>query len=428
MSKLLQKPFKAFTTYALLLLVVSIPIYYWAIDQIWLLELDEHNSITKYQIEKYFAENELNDAELQHMLSTWSSFQPGTKITPATSTSQTDSIYTTTKVNEYDPEQGTDRFRGLASHISINNKPYYLTIETNVEEADETIMAIAFVTLLLYSIMVLGFIVINRSMARNIWAPFNDTLQKLRGFDLDKHQNIAFDSTDIEEFDQLNRELEKLIVRNLTSFNQQKTFIENASHELQTPLAVIRSKIDLLLQNNSLDDEASDTVTSMSLAISRVSRINKNLLLLAKIENRQFDNEEQVRIDLLLNESMELLSEHFNSKELTVTHSIDDQVLITANRSLLEIAMNNLLTNAIRHTEKGGNIDMDLNNRSFTVSNSGTTPLDPNSMFKRFATTSSQTSSSGLGLSIVKEIADRYNWQLSYHFKAGSHHFSVVFQ
>lgn len=428
MSKLLHKPFRAFTGYALLLLAISVPIYYYTVDRIWLLELDEHNSIIKYQVEQYFANNELSDAELRHMIETWSSFQPGTKLTPVTQAYPTsDSIYTVTKINEYDPEQGSDRFRGLATYISIDNSPYLLTIETNIEEADETMTAIALVTFLLYGFMVLGFIVINRRMARNIWAPFNDTLQKLRDFDLNERKPINLQSTDIEEFEQLNQELDKLITRNLSSFEQQKTFIENASHELQTPLAVIRSKIDLLLQNEHLDRDASDTVEAMSTAISRVSRINKNLLLLAKIENLQFDDEEIVELAPLIAESMELLSDHFSNKHLQVTAQLEHAIVLKANRSLVEILINNLLTNAIRHTEAGGQVQVSLSENSFIISNSGTSALEAEHIFKRFVITSSNTSSSGLGLSIVKEIADRYGWSADYVFKDGSHIFSIKF-
>lgn len=423
MSKLLNKPFKAFTIYALIILACSIPVYYVVVDSIWLEELDEHNHIIKTRIEQGVAKIDFEESGLSKTLEAWNSIQPGTKLVPSDSV-KNESYYTITRFNEYEHEM--DRFRGLSSYIQINGKPYHLTVETNVEEADETLLAIAFVTFLFFSLLVIGFVVLNKRISKKIWLPFRSTLERLKDFDLNKHKNISFEKTDIEEFEELNTELSRLIENNISAFHQQKSFIENASHELQTPLAVLRTKIDTLIQSKDLTAEQSAIITTVNDNLSRISRINKNLLLLAKIENNQFLENENINIDDALNESLELLSVYFEEKSIDIKKNIHTQSILSCNKTLFEILVNNLLVNAIRHNT-GNSITVQLDNGVLLFSNPGEQALNNDSLFKRFTVSSSENTNSGLGLSIVKEICNRYNWQISYTFSNKLHSFSIKF-
>ena len=318
MSKLLNKPFKAFTIYALIILACSIPVYYLVVDFIWLDELDEHNQIIKERIENSFNNAQIEESELNSLLKNWDRLQPNTTLTPSyLSVLKPDSTYTITKQNRYVEHNEIDRFRVLSAYININGKLYHLQIETNIEEADETMLAIAVVTLLFFALLVIGFILLNRRIAKQIWRPFRNTLEKLKSFDLTTQQTVSFDKTDIEEFEELNQSLQKLIAKNISVYNQQKTFIENASHELQTPLAVLKSKLDLLLQNKNLTNEQSEIINAIELPLSRVSRINKNLLLLAKIENKQFSVVENIELTEVINETLELLIDYTTAKQIT---------------------------------------------------------------------------------------------------------------
>lgn len=423
MSKLLNKPFKAFTIYALIILACSIPIYYVVVDSIWLEELDEHNHIIKTRIEQGVSKIDFEDSGLSKTLEAWNSIQPGTKLIPSDSL-KSDSYYTITRYNEFEKE--TDRFRGLSSYIEINDKSYHLTVETNVEEVDETLSAIAFVTLLFFSLLVIGFVLLNKQISKKIWFPFRATLEKLKSFDLTKHKNISFEKTDIEEFEELNKELSNLIENNISAFHQQKSFIENASHELQTPLSVLRTKIDMLIQSKDLTEEQSTIIMAINDHLSRISRINKNLLLLAKIENNQFLENENVNINEVLNESLELLSVYLEGKSIDIKKSINAHSFLSCNKTLFEILINNLLVNAIKHNA-GAIINIHLDNNVLIFSNSGEPALNNDNLFKRFSVSSSENTNSGLGLAIVKEICNRYNWQISYTFSNNFHSFSIKF-
>src|SRR5690606_22192547 len=131
---------------------------------------------------------------------------------------------------------------------------YVLVVETNIEETEETVVYIAVVTLFFFLILVLGFWILNRRLSRTIWKPFKDSLQKLQSFQLNSNEEIKFQNTDIKEFAELNATLDKLLKHNFETYNHQKEFTENASHELQTPLAILKNKIDLLLQSDDLTE------------------------------------------------------------------------------------------------------------------------------------------------------------------------------
>lgn len=426
MSKLLDKPFKSFSIYALIILVCSIPVYYFVVDSIWMEELDEHNLIIRKRMEKGIQKNQVDGQELTKTLQIWNSLQPGTKLIPIEEKDRRDDrMYTTRVYNPFEHEM--DRFRVLSTTIRIQGKPYLLTISTNVEEADETLIAIAIVTVFFFSFLVLGFVFLNKRISKKSWKPFYSTLNQLKKFDLNKDRHIQLEQSDIEEFEELNRELTMLIERNASAYDQQKRFVENASHELQTPLAVLKSKMDVLLQNEQLSDEQSSIIEAMNSNLSRISRINKNLLLLAKIENLQFAEERRVDVSDTLTNTIELLEDYSENKEMKIEASLAN-CSVTCNPTLLEVLLNNLLINAIRHGNSGDCIKIVLTEQRLIVSNAGSVALNPDQLFVRFAISSGETTNSGLGLAISKEICERYHWNLSYAFHDYLHQFGVKFR
>ncbi|WP_165372252.1 sensor histidine kinase [Emticicia agri] len=427
MNKLLNKPLKAFTMYALLILALSIPVYYWVIDSIWLNEIDVHNQTIEGRIKDGFKNIPLTENEITHVINVWSQIQPGVKISAVSvSNIRKDSVYETIRPNTYANET-YERFRGRSTYFYIHNKPYHLSVETNVEETHETVIAIATVTAVFFVLLLLGFVLLNRKIAQQIWQPFRNTLNQLKIFDLNSQKPIKLDPTTIEEFEELNEVLRKLIANNIDVYNQQKQFTENASHELQTPLALLKSKIDLLLQDKTLSKTQLESITALNIPLSRVSRINKNLLLLAKIENHQYPNEETIDLNQILNENIDILSDYASTGEISIDNGIKEPVMVKANRHLIEIMLTNLLVNGIRHNLRNGILAIDYQASTLMFSNSGTSPLNEDTLFKRFVSASTQSPNSGLGLAIVKEICHLYGWKVSYRFEKNFHHFSVSF-
>ena len=425
MKPLLSKTTKPFIIYVLIILVISIPVYYFVVDAIWKHELDEHNEIVAEKTSSQINSLKLSDQKLRETIKLWNEVQPTTNIQSVNKNdSFKDSIFIVEKPHDFLHFENIDRFRCLSKVIYLNKKPYRFNIETNIEESQETIFFISVTTILLFILMVGGLLVLNRKLSKSVWKPFRRTLDKLKTFNLNNQTKIEFDDTDVSEFEELNQSLGRLIEHNVSVYKMQKEFTENASHELQTPLAVLKNKLDLLLQNKDLTEKQYQIAEEMNLALSRSSRINKNLLLLAKIENNQFDNSE-IHLDELLSQSMVVLQEHFEQKNINVQTEISPEIEVNGNIALTEVLINNLILNAIRHTSVNGSIDIKLTNYIFEVSNSGTEKLRSDLLFKRFSRSSKDNNGSGLGLAIVKEICKSQNWTIDYRFENHKHIFSV---
>ena len=184
--------------------------------------------------------------------------------------------------------------------------------------------------------------------------------------------------------------------------------------------------MDVLLQNNTFSEKEASTIETINSSLSRISRINKNLLLLAKIENHQFTEETSVDIRQTLTENIELLDDYFQSKGIQIQINVASYT-VKCNQTLLEVLFNNLTTNVIRHGNQDDILQINLIGNKLTFSNTGTTSLNQENLFVRFGISSSETTNSGLGLAISKEICDRYNWKLSYVFNNYLHAFSIEF-
>lgn len=428
MKPLLTKTTKPFLIYVLIVLMISIPVYYFVVDTIWQNELDEHNQIIVEKTAYEFNQLKLSDEVLETSLELWNHIQPETDVEKISADQiKSDTAYTYEKHLPFISEQKKERYRCLKKVIYIQGKPYLFTIQTNIEESHETIAVIALITVFFFVIIVVGLLYLNRKLSASIWKPFRGTLDQLKTFNLNSQNKIAFPASDTSEFEELNQSLYKLIERNVSAYKTQKEFTENASHELQTPLAIIKNKLDLLLQDQDLTEKQYRLAEDMNRALTRSSRINKNLLLLAKIDNKQFDNTETISFDHLLDQSIAILEEHFEQKNISVQESISKDVKVNGNSILCEILINNLIINAIRHTSPGGAIAVSLTQSAFKISNSGTDRLNPDLLFKRFSKLSTDNSGSGLGLSIIQEICKFHHWKISYRFENNHHIFTVNF-
>jgi signal transduction histidine kinase len=282
---------------------------------------------------------------------------------------------------------------------------------------------VAILSLFFFLLMLGGFIWITRSYSRKIWLPFYETLKTLRSFDLKNNKSINLAEARIDEFKELNNSIAELTQNSVDAYRSQKEFTENASHELQTPVAVLKSKIDLLLQDPSLTSEQADAISHLLQPLSRLSHINRNLLLFAKIENYSYVDEEDIDINGLLVVLIDQIRE-YTAIEIEFYSTKD--LRVRANRTLVEIMLNNLLVNAVRY---GNNkkVSADLRDNRLIISNTGETSLDTGKLFKRYINASPDSPGSGLGLAIVAEICEKNLWTYAYEFKDREHKFSIVF-
>lgn len=302
-----------------------------------------------------------------------------------------------------------------------------LTPEAGREDRLLIVGAVTLLTVLFFALLLTGFILLNRRISQRLWQPFYNSLAKIKHFSLEQNKAIQFDKTEIDEFAQLNQSLDKLITGNIAAYTQQKEFAENASHELQTPLAIVQSKLELLMQSQQLTTEQYNIIEDALKALSRVSRVNKNLLLLTKIENSQYMEKDTIDVQELLANLIPQFETVAAGKQIKLTIQVQTEVTVNGNRALVEILLNNLITNAIRHSEAGSNILIELTPKSFIISNPGERSLQTEQLFKRFASATIQQPGTGLGLAIVKQICNRYGWIIQYVFNNGRHVFTLHF-
>ena len=284
--------------------------------------------------------------------------------------------------------------------------------------------------LIIFFAVSLSLFITMRFITRRLWLPFDDTLSKAERFNLAQDTLPRFVPTDIREFIRLNRSLERLMRKDRETYRIQKEFTENASHELQTPLAIIRGKLDLLMQED-LTESQMRLVSDLYGLTMRMGHLNRNLLLLAKIENAQYAATEEVDIASMLSDSQPLYDALQDKTSLRVDdRRTDCHTTIRANSVLLECLLKNLIVNAIRHSASGGEVRIIVEDESLTICNVSADgkPLDRETLFRRFRSGYVRQKGNGLGLAIVKAICDLHHWAVVYRFEAGKHCFSVCFQ
>ena len=285
--------------------------------------------------------------------------------------------------------------------------------------------------LIIFLAICLSLFITIRFATKRLWRPFDDTLQKTERFSLAQGEVPAFRATDIREFERLNRSLEQLMRKDREVYRIQKEFTENASHELQTPLAIIRSKLDLLMQEE-LTESQMHLVSDLYALTTRMGHLNRNLLLLAKIDNAQYAATEEVDVVALLS-GLRSLYETLNDDSATL--HVDDRrsschTTVRANSVLMECLLKNLVVNAMRHSAVGNEVQVVVEDRCLTVNNMSVDgePLDTDNLFRRFKSSDARQKGNGLGLAIVKAICDLHHWTVEYRFADGQHCFSVHFQ
>jgi signal transduction histidine kinase len=272
-----------------------------------------------------------------------------------------------------------------------------------------------------------GLLLINRSLSKRLWKPFYKMLDHLKAYELDKNESIPIEKSKIVEFDDLNLAVSHLTERNRKVFRQQKEFIENASHELQTPIAVFQSKLDALMQSPSLSQLDAETILDLEMTAQRMARLNKNLLLLSKIDNEQFLATEEFDLKTVIEHQLKSLNPMAEIDGIRILTSLNPLPL-RANRTLIEVLLTNLFHNAIRYSPRDEDVYITIQDNTLSVSNKGReVRMTIDQMTERFRKDSSHPSSTGLGLSLVKKICDTYQYKLSYRFDHGTHVFTVGF-
>jgi len=318
-----------------------------------------------------------------------------------------------------------DSFRVLQFGITAKENTYVATVAKSLEGTDDLTRSILLISVATILVILATSLVINRVLLKKLWQPFYTSLDVLKNFRVDKNQSLNFPSTQIDEFAFMNQTIGKTTNQAQQEYLLLKEFTENASHEMQTPLAIIRSKLDLLIQDENLSENQSKTMQSAYSAIEKLSRLNQSLLLLAKIENNQYAETSSINLKDKITEKLAAFHELWQNQNISVTPSLQDSK-VNLNTELADILLNNLFSNATRHNFPGGFIKVDLKENELTISNtSKEKELNSKQMFLRFFSQGTKNRYNGLGLSIIKQICDVSGLSIQYLFWDNEHRFTL---
>ncbi|QNF32564.1 HAMP domain-containing histidine kinase [Adhaeribacter swui] len=328
--------------------------------------------------------------------------------------------------NEMEGERQPFRARSLDK--VVNGKLYRISMYMALKESrlllGGIITSLFYVFLALLALMLL----LNYLSSRYLWQPFNHTLEQIKHYSLNRGTTLAEVPTTTKEFKELNSLFAQMTSRIEHDFRNMKEFTENISHEIQTPLAIIKAKVEMLQKSEKLTSEQAKTAGAIYRATSHLSKLSRTLGLISKIENQEFTNHERLELRSFLEPLLFNFKELAELKQVKIDFSAPEEAYITIDPYLLEVLLSNLVKNALSHNHEKGEISVRLQPQQLTICNTGA-PLDfPEcEIFDRFRRTGQNASSLGLGLAIVKKICSLNNLDISYRYQEPLHCFILKF-
>lgn len=326
-------------------------------------------------------------------------------------------------------EDDLEPVRILTTAFENHGHFYELKIINSMVEEDDLIEDLFWSVFWLYFILVASIIIINNIVLRKLWKPFYNFLSQVTSFRLGRSKELPDITTDVKEFNSLKNAVNTLLQHSLETYEQQKQFIENASHELQTPLAVATNKLELLLEKGSIEASEAESLAQILAIIERLVRLNKSLLLLTKIENKQFFDRQSISINRIVQQTVQDLEEFAEFKGVKIVVNEISDLNVQMDVALANIIVANLTKNAIFHNVPNGVVTIDISANAIEISNTGNAEaLDAEKIFSRFYKSMDKESmGTGLGLAIVKAICGMYDFDVAYRFENDKHCFNVRF-
>ncbi|GAB2555350.1 sensor histidine kinase [Spirosoma aerophilum] len=412
--KLLTKTNRIYLAFSLVVYLLTAVAFYQIIRFLIYDEVESRLKVEKRDFEAYV-----------HSHNAWSSspyfVENKIEVVPVRQAPATGELFTDTLIrNRYDDE--LIPFRQLTFYAPIQGTMHRIEIRKSLIQTYRLIEVITITMALFLGLLLLGTFWFQSRLSVQLWYPFYDTLSRIKVFDLRNSKPLRLSQPDIAEFSELNEVLQKMADKMQHDYRNLKEFTENASHEMQTPLALINAKVEQLIQSEQLTKAQTDWIESIYQASRRMARLNQGLLLLAKIENGQFVDAQPIDLTAELTQRLTDMEEVLLHKQITVTYQPGTPFQVQLPPFLADSLLSNLVSNAIRHNVTGGCIDISSSTDHLSLRNTGPgLATDPASLFLRFRKDTTSNASVGLGLAIVRQICDSYQLAVSYSYADERH-------
>ncbi|WP_158530881.1 MULTISPECIES: sensor histidine kinase [Tenacibaculum] len=319
-------------------------------------------------------------------------------------------------------------YRKIIFSSEVKGQFYVLTIAKSLLSTEYLLKGITDIIIFVGALFFLTMFFISNVVFKKIWKPFYSTLEQIRKFNVKKPNPLFFKKTKVIEFEELNTSLDLMVNQAVKDYKNLKEYTENISHEIQTPLAIIKNKVELLIQDSNLTEHQLIALNNIYKSTDRLSKLKENLSFLSKIDNNQFIETLELNVADFLREIISNVEELIQMKNINLKMSLVEGYKVKINEALAYTLFNNLIINAIKHNIEYGELELVLNKTSLIIKNTGE-PLKVNEieLFERFKKSSINKDSTGLGLSLVQRIVEYYGFSIKYINKNNSHIITLNF-
>lgn len=421
--KLLSYTYRKLALLLFLLMAVWGVLFYYAI-------IDEVVDETDDTLENYgeiLMESALHDPSILETEGSLMSFYKFTPISEEEGRHYRQVFYDATVYIELEDED--EPVRVMCTAFRMPDGQYYeLKLMISILERDDMVEAMLWYLGALFLLFLICTSIGIQLVLKGVFRPLHRLLDWLHCIQPGKDVPPLDNPTKIREFRQLSDAALDMGNRSYKAYEEQKQFIENASHELQTPLAIVKGKVELLAESEGMTEQQMEQLDEIYATLGRAVKLNKSLLLLSRIENGQYTEMEDVSVDEILDELLPDLMDIYEHKQVRLIRKREEQpFIIRCNHSLAQILVSNLVKNSLLHNREGGELQVLTTPTSLVIKNTGDVPLDGEKLFRRFYHgMDGKKDSTGLGLAIARSIALSSSLKLTYEWQDGMHTFRLV--
>ena len=421
--KLLSYTYRKLALLLFLLMAVWGVLFYYAI-------IDEVVDETDDTLENYgeiLMESALHDPSILETEGSLMSFYKFTPISEEEGRHYRQVFYDATVYIELEDED--EPVRVMCTAFRMPDGQYYeLKLMISILERDDMVEAMLWYLGALFLLFLICTSIGIQLVLKGVFRPLHRLLDWLHCIQPGKEVPPLDNPTKIREFRQLSDAALDMGNRSYKAYEEQKQFIENASHELQTPPAIVRGKVELLAESEGMTEQQMEQLDEIYATLGRAVKLNKSLLLLSRIENGQYTEMEDVSVDEILDELLPDLMDIYEHKQVRLIRKREEQpFIIRCNHSLAQILVSNLVKNSLLHNREEGELQVLTTPTSLVIKNTGDVPLDGEKLFRRFYHgMDGKKDSTGLGLAIARSIALSSSLKLTYEWQDGMHTFRLV--